>query len=71
MFKDDFLIENPNKYGRDTFNDISELADNLAGRKPSKHSNPVANPQPQRTQDVDESFWDAVRDQSRKYGASD
>ena len=72
IFNDDLLsIDNPNKYGRDTFNDISELADRLAGRDPGKHSNSASDTQPQRTENVDESFWDSVRDQSRKYGSSD
>jgi hypothetical protein len=69
---DDFLdIESPNKYGKDVYSDLSQLADSLAGRNPGGSGSPAPRAQSPRTAEVDESFWDAVRDTAAKYGSTD
>jgi hypothetical protein len=72
IFNDDLLgIDNPNKYGKDSFDDISELASGLTGGRINGDRNPAAGPKPSRTDEVDASFWDAVRNSTAKYGSSD
>lgn len=66
MNKDD-IFESPNKYGS-WDDDLSELADSLAGRDVVRRDRVDDRTKSPKPDTVDEDFFSQTRDSNRKYG---